>query len=151
MEGGAEIVKYPSESLGAKNLLSKKKDTYMTLPCSSNDKTFIIRLSEDILLESISLKNDEFYSKEFQKFSLYGAINYPTSHWSYLGTFQYNKSNQMQGFEIAQKWVRYVKIDFEDPINHKGVCTLTQIQMFGTPVLVDFQNNIESNSVQFIL
>jgi hypothetical protein len=50
------------------------------IDCKSLDKTLIIRLTEDILIESLSFVNKEFYSSRFKQFNLYGSISYPQEY-----------------------------------------------------------------------
>jgi hypothetical protein len=48
------------------------------MPCTQNDRTFVIRLTEDILIDSFVMVNKEFYSSQFEKFAVYGNIQYPS-------------------------------------------------------------------------
>jgi hypothetical protein len=46
----------------------------MTIPCLAEDKNLVIRLTEDILIDSLSIINREFYSSSFKNFAVYGNI-----------------------------------------------------------------------------
>jgi hypothetical protein len=70
------------------------------IDCKSLDKTLIIRLTEDILIESLSFVNKEFYSSRFKQFNLYGSISYPQDQWTLLGEFVAQDNNGWQVFKV---------------------------------------------------
>ena len=45
----------------------------MAMKCEENTKYVWLRLTEDILIESFTLINKEFYSSNFKAFELYGC------------------------------------------------------------------------------
>jgi hypothetical protein len=80
-------VERSSELINANNILSDNSDSYLYTVCEKKVKFIIVRLSEDILLESFQIYNQEYYSNNIKKLKLYGCINYPCQEWQSIGEF----------------------------------------------------------------
>jgi len=49
--------------------------------CNENNQHLVLRLSEDILIESFEILNQEYYSRNVEKLKLSSCINYPCQSW----------------------------------------------------------------------
>jgi hypothetical protein len=76
-ESGANIKESNPEFLSPKSILSEDKEKYMLIKREVNNKYLIIQLSEEIIMESFTLINYEYYSCYFKNIQLFGSVKYP--------------------------------------------------------------------------
>lgn len=82
LNGGSKIIERSEDLKSPNNLLSDNGDQYMYTECTKKDKYLVLRLSEDILLESFDLFSQEYYSNNIKSIRLSGCINYPCGQWT---------------------------------------------------------------------
>lgn len=133
---GAKVLAHNKEAKGAGNILERDEDKYLRNPCSVSDKFVVIELSEETLVDSISIANLEHYSSNFKDFSLMGSLSYPTEEWIPLSNFTAENVRHEQRFTLPEpKWVRYMKLNL---ISHHGsefYCTLSFIEVYGVDAI----------------
>lgn len=77
------------------SILYESKDQYMLNKCSA-EKYVIIRLCEEIRIDTIVLANFEFFSSTFKDFRVYIADQYPTDEWQFFGQWQARNTRDLQ-------------------------------------------------------
>ncbi|KAG0172620.1 hypothetical protein DFQ30_010058 [Apophysomyces sp. BC1015] len=126
-------------NLGAKRsstILYESKDQYMLNKCSA-DKYVIIKLCEEIMIDTIVLANFEFFSSTFKDFRVYVAERYPTVEWKLLGQWQARNTRDLQIFKVEDRfgWPQYMKIEFLTHYGHEYYCPLSLVRVHGMPML----------------
>jgi hypothetical protein len=87
-------------------------------PREMKKKWVTLGLTEDILIDTITLANFEYYSSSPRKFQVLGSQTYPCQQWALLGEFESNDTRTEQSFELKQvMWARYLKLRF---LTHHG-------------------------------
>ena len=72
---GAKILESKGVESGSSEILTKSLDSYMLSICHEN-KSIVIELCEEIILETIIMANLEFFSSSFKDFDVYGSKSY---------------------------------------------------------------------------
>ena len=79
-ELGAKIVSSNAEGKHASALLLAEEERYWMSPCSAN-RSVVIELAENVLVNSITLTHNEYYSSISRAVLLQGAQILPTDRW----------------------------------------------------------------------
>ncbi|KAJ0510618.1 putative Galactose-binding-like domain superfamily, SUN domain-containing protein [Helianthus annuus] len=129
---GAKVLACNKEAKGASNILTVDKDKYLRNPCSAEEKFVVVKLSEETLVDTITIANFEHHSSNLKDFELLGSLVYPTETWVKLGNFTAGNVKHEQRFVLQEpKWVRYIKLNL---LSHYGTgfyCTLSFVQVYG--------------------
>lgn len=129
---GAKVLACNKEAKGASNILTIDKDKYLRNPCSAEDKFVVVKLSEETLVDTITIANFEHHSSNLKDFELLGSSVYPTETWVKLGNFTAGNVKHEQRFVLQEpKWVKYIKLNL---LSHYGTgfyCTLSFVQVYG--------------------
>ncbi|KAI3743051.1 hypothetical protein L1987_60753 [Smallanthus sonchifolius] len=129
---GAKVLACNKEAKGASNILTVDKDKYLRNPCSSEEKFVVVKLSEETLVDTITIANFEHHSSNLKDFELLGSLVYPTESWVKLGNFTAGNVKHEQRFVLQEpKWVKYIKLNL---LSHYGTgfyCTLSFVQVYG--------------------
>jgi hypothetical protein len=129
---GAIILDKPSNSKGFSHLLDDDYDKYGITSCSEK-KWVVIGLSEDILISSVVLSNNEKFSSMYKTFQILASTSFPTDDWLNLGLFDAQPVLGEQIFEISNTssipHTRYLKFKFLTHYGNEDLCTLTQIKV----------------------
>jgi Sad1 / UNC-like C-terminal len=135
---GALILEKSAGWKGVSNLLNGDKDQYAMIPISNRNKSIVIGLSEDILLEQIVLANYERYSSHVRDFVVLGSQTMDT--WVDLGTYTAKPGNgKKQRFDFVKPtWARYLKIIFLRHYGDEHYLTVSQISIHGRTMLQGF-------------
>ncbi|XP_076951721.1 SUN domain-containing protein 4-like [Bidens hawaiensis] len=129
---GAKVLACNKEAKGASNILTVDKDKYLRNPCSAEEKFVVVKLSEETLVDTITIANFEHHSSNLKDFELLGSLVYPTESWVNLGNFTAGNVKHEQRFVLQEpKWVKYIKLNL---LSHYGTgfyCTLSFVQVYG--------------------
>ncbi|KAI3676816.1 hypothetical protein L1987_86429 [Smallanthus sonchifolius] len=129
---GAKVLACNKEAKGASNILTVDKDKYLRNPCSAEEKFVVVKLSEETLVDTITIANFEHHSSNLKDFELLGSLVYPTESWVKLGNFTAGNVKHEQRFVLQEpKWVKYIKLNL---LSHYGTgfyCTLSFVQVYG--------------------
>ena len=143
---GASLIEYPRDSNGASGILSGSKEKYLIIQ-STSQKSFVISLSEDAIIDTFMLMNLEEFSWTVKEFDLYGSDSY-VSHdqkWDKLGTFTAQQlNNEWQTFKFKESWIRYLKFEWKNYYGSHYYCTLTQIKACGRTMVQGLKENLKS-------
>ncbi|ONK69168.1 uncharacterized protein A4U43_C05F20050 [Asparagus officinalis] len=132
---GAKVLAHNKEAKGAGNILEKDEDKYLRNPCSVG-KFVAIELSEETLVDSISIANLEHYSSNFKDFVLLGSLRYPTETWIPLGNFTAENVKHAQRFTLLEpQWVRYMRLNFVSHYGSEFYCTLSFLEVYGVDAI----------------
>ncbi|KAJ3256195.1 hypothetical protein HK103_005654 [Boothiomyces macroporosus] len=136
---GALILGSNKEAKYPKAVLLNSKDEYMLSPCDAQ-KYVEIELCQNILVNSISLANFEYFSSMFKDFKLYGSSKLP--EWKLLGTFQAKNVRDRQVFNLDDPvlWTKYIRIEFDSYYGSEYYCPITSVQVYGTSMMEQAQD-----------
>ncbi|CAH2078120.1 unnamed protein product [Thlaspi arvense] len=133
---GAKVVDHNKEAKGASNVLGKDHDKYLRNPCSVSNKSVVIELAEETLVDTVRVANFEHYSSNLKEFSLSGSLSYPTELWAHAGSFVAANVKQVQTFRLPEpKWLRYLKLNLISHYGSEFYCTLSVVEVFGIDAL----------------
>ncbi|XP_010448633.1 PREDICTED: uncharacterized protein slp1-like [Camelina sativa] len=133
---GAKVVGHNKEAKGASNVLGKDHDKYLRNPCSVTNKSVVIELAEETLVDTVRIANFEHYSSNLKEFSLSGSLSYPTEVWTPAGSFVAANIKQIQTFRLPEpKWLRYLKLNLVSHYGSEFYCTLSVVEVFGIDAL----------------
>lgn len=145
---GAVIMGSNPEMTGVGSLLAADGDSYALSRCDAK-KFVTIGLSEDVMVDTLVLTNEEKYSSSVQHFRVLGSQKYPASEWVVLGNFTAANRLGEQSFPVAVKsWVRYVKISWLSHYGNEFYCTWTRVRVHGSTMLEDLQNHMFNSEAQ---
>eukprot|EP00357_Protocruzia_adherens_P011188 CAMPEP_0114997614 /NCGR_PEP_ID=MMETSP0216-20121206/15001_1 /TAXON_ID=223996 /ORGANISM="Protocruzia adherens, Strain Boccale" /LENGTH=818 /DNA_ID=CAMNT_0002362023 /DNA_START=1816 /DNA_END=4272 /DNA_ORIENTATION=+ len=146
---GAKVLASNDGAQNAKSLLSESLSSYTSSPCSVEDKYLVIALSEDILMDTFSIVNAEYYSSTFENFQITGSTTYPTSNWVEIGSFTAQNIKKWQTFKLEEpNWVRYLKIEFNTHFDNEYYCTISSITVNGESMLESFKNDLTQTKLE---
>jgi hypothetical protein len=147
-DSGGKILDTSKSVRGSKGLLTDNKDKYLLVPCKDSEKWVEISLSEDILIDSIQIVQEELYSSWFKDFEIYGATEYPPQTWKSLGRFTLKHNLKTQVFKINPSWVRYFKIAMLTHYGSEYYCTMSQLSVYGSTMLQSFHEDYQQKREQ---
>ncbi|KAH6660795.1 UNC-like C-terminal-domain-containing protein [Truncatella angustata] len=138
-DAGATVLKTNPGTKNSKAILVENKDSYMLMECRTQNKFFIVELSDDVLVDTVVLANFEFFSSMVRQFRVSVSDRYPAKldKWKVLGEYAARNSRDVQPFliEHPQIWARYIRIEI---LNHYGkefYCPLSLLRVHGTRML----------------
>ncbi|KAJ3275577.1 hypothetical protein HDV01_007580 [Terramyces sp. JEL0728] len=136
---GALILGANKEAKYPKAILLNSKDEYMLSPCDAK-KYVEIELCQNILVNSISLANFEYFSSMFKDFKLYGSSKLPD--WKLLGAFQAKNVRDRQVFNLDDSvlWTKYLRIEFDTYYGSEYYCPVTSVQVYGISMMEQAQD-----------
>eukprot|EP00968_Pinguiococcus_pyrenoidosus_P026385 scaffold7075_cov274-Pinguiococcus_pyrenoidosus.AAC.7 len=119
---------------------------YAIAPCDAEEKWVEIGLSEDIMLESVSLASYEMYSGAMREIRLLGSTTFPPGPqgWKELAIFEAKQVRGEQRFKVsAGTWARYVKLEFLSFHGSEYYCTLSEIRVFGQTLVENLKTDLD--------
>lgn len=138
-DAGATVLKTSPGAKNPKAILVENKDSYMLMECGSQNKFFIVELSDDVLVDTVVLANFEFFSSMVRQFRVSVSDRYPVKldKWKVLGEFVARNSRDVQPFLIQhpQIWARYLRIEILSHYGKEFYCPLSLIRVHGTRML----------------
>lgn len=138
-DAGATVLKTSPGTKNPKAILAENKDSYMLLECATENKFFIVELSDDILVDTIVLANYEFFSSMIRAFRVSVSDRYPVKaeKWKVLGTFQARNARDIQPFlvEHPQDWARYLRVEILSHWGNEFYCPLSLLRVHGTRMM----------------
>jgi len=138
-DAGATVLKTSPGTKNPKAILMENKDSYMLLECATENKFFIVELSDDILVDTIVLANYEFFSSMIRAFRVSVSDRYPVKaeKWKVLGTFQARNARDIQPFlvEHPQDWARYLRVEILSHWGNEFYCPLSLLRVHGTRMM----------------
>lgn len=138
-DAGAKLVTSSKEMQQAKNVLTGDRDRYAMTPCSAKEKWMVVQLREDAVVDTIVIGNKEHYASGMKDFRVLGSTEFPTLHWTLLGTLRAEDNYKEQAFPLSREWVRYVKLVWLSHYGSEQYCTLTTLKLFGQTMFVSMQ------------
>lgn len=140
----ATIVKSNANMKGAGNILNENKDTYLINECKEANKFVVIELCQDILVDTVTIANYEFFSSMFRhiRFSVSDRFPVAASGWKILGDFEGTGVRDMQRFHIDNPmiWARYLRIEFLTHWGHEFYCPVSVVRVHGTTMMDQYKN-----------
>ncbi|KAG0340356.1 hypothetical protein BG004_006462 [Podila humilis] len=141
----ASIVKASKDATHITAILNEGKDNYMLNKCSTKEKFFVVELCEEILVDSFTLGNYEFFSSTFKDFVV--SVNrYPPRDdgWSVLGHFQARNTRDAQVFKpAAPQLATYIRFDFLNHYGNEYYCPVTILRVYGATALEQLKQEEE--------
>ncbi|KAI1847780.1 hypothetical protein JX266_006275 [Neoarthrinium moseri] len=138
-DAGATVLKTSHGAKNSKAILVENKDSYMLMECGTENKFFIVELSDDILVDTVVLANFEFFSSMVRQFRVSVSDRYPVKldKWNILGEYQARNSRDIQPFliENPQIWARYLRVEILSHYGKEYYCPLSLIRVHGTRML----------------
>lgn len=149
MSSGARVIdSTPGAFSGKHNILNDDPDNYLSYESSSSgllDISFVVRLTEDIEVNSFELINLESLSCNTKNFKVALTETYPPEQkgeaWRELGgTFEFSNNLQRQTFQVQPQWGRFLRFRI---LSHYTVenyyfCTISQIKIYGNTLFNRF-------------
>lgn len=147
-DAGAKMLATSPGMKKASAILVADDDRYLMVPCNAPHKSFVIQLSEDIIIDTIELGNLEHYASSIRDFEILGSATHPTSNWLLLGSFTALDSAQKQVFTLpSREWVRFIKLRWTSHYGDEYYCTLTYLRVYGTTMLETFREEMQQSEV----
>ncbi|KAK9772466.1 putative UNC-like C-terminal-domain-containing protein [Seiridium cardinale] len=138
-DAGATVLKTSPKAQNPKAILVENKDAYMLMECGTENKFFIVELSDDILVDTVVLANFEFFSSMVRQFRVSVSDRYPVKleKWKVLGEHTARNSRDIQPFliEHPQIWARYLRIEILSHYGKEFYCPLSLLRVHGTRML----------------
>jgi hypothetical protein len=136
---GAVIMGSNPEMTGTRALLVPDADSYALSRCDVK-KWVAIGLSEDVMVDTIIISNEEKYSSSVQHLRVLGSQKFPAAEWVVIGNFTAANTLGEQVFPVSNKqWVRYLKLSWLSHYGDEFYCTWTRIKVHGSTMLEDLQ------------
>ena len=140
---GALIIEKTREFKGTSNLITGDRDKYAIVPCNEEKKSFVLSLSEDILVKEIKVANYERFSSTVKDFQLKGS--HTLGKWVDLGIYTAKAGMGEQSFVLeTPAWARYLKFKFLTHHGNEWFCTMSQIKVHGSNMVQDVHEQWES-------
>ncbi|CAJ0633699.1 12486_t:CDS:2 [Entrophospora sp. SA101] len=136
---------------GAKHIsaiISESKDSYLINQCSSN-KFVIVELCSEILIDTISLANYEFFSSTFKDFRVSISQMYPPKDdWMFLGQYRARNTREIQVFKVEQPliFVKFMRIEFLSHYGSQFYCPVSLLQVYGLDEKEKWKKELEEIS-----
>ena len=145
---GAVILAKNAGAKGSKNLLTDDEDKYCMSPCGEQ-KFVVIGLSEDCIVQSLTLTNHERYSSGVRDFLVLGSQAYPTKEWMVLGNFTALDQGGEQVFAMQTRkvWARYIKLVWKSHYRNEYYCTMSQIKVHGQTIMQDLHEAVSGSAL----
>lgn len=139
-EAGAKIKDKSNGMKKVNSILNEDKDSYLLFPVDLPKKYFVVQLSEEILMSSLTLINHEFYSSFIKTFQVFGTTKFEDKQWNLFGEFKTNERKNENTFFLSKPTItRYIKINVIDHHGDESFCTLTTLRVQGLTLLEDLK------------
>ncbi|KAJ1967170.1 hypothetical protein IWQ62_002024 [Dispira parvispora] len=142
----AVVIKTNPEAKGASAILTNSKEKYMLNLCSAT-KFVIIELCDDILMDTLTIANYEFFSSTFKEFTVHVTDRYPPKNnvWKFLGRFHAKNTREAQVFPVPNPvmWARYIRIDFVSHYSNEYYCPVSFIRVYGNTMMEQYKKEEE--------
>ncbi|KAI8810410.1 UNC-like C-terminal-domain-containing protein [Cladochytrium replicatum] len=140
-ECGANVVFTNEGATTTSSILKKDKDVYMLNKCKAPEKFVVIRLCDDILVQTVSLGMYEFFSSMYKDFKVSVREN-NANDWVELGHFVAKNVRGNQDFTIKDPkvWARLIRFDFLTHYSNEYYCPLSSVEVFGKTMLEDLED-----------
>ncbi|XP_024529126.1 SUN domain-containing protein 4 [Selaginella moellendorffii] len=139
LEPGGEEFNFAAASHGAQIVTSSSdggnllKDKYFRSPCKAKEKSFVLKLAEEVLVDTVVIENHELYSSNPRELEVLGTLSYPTENWRLLGNVEAQNICRPQRFVLPKpEWARYLKLRILSHYGNEYYCTLNHLQIFGS-------------------
>ncbi|EFJ28525.1 hypothetical protein SELMODRAFT_411386 [Selaginella moellendorffii] len=139
LEPGGEEFNFAAASHGAQIVTSSSdggnllKDKYFRSPCKAKEKSFVLQLAEEVLVDTVVIENHELYSSNPRELEVLGTLRYPTESWRLLGNVEAQNICRPQRFVLPKpEWARYLKLRILSHYGNEYYCTLNHLQIFGS-------------------
>ncbi|GMM35995.1 Slp1 protein [Saccharomycopsis crataegensis] len=143
LDCAATIVKTNQGARGASSILMENKESYLLNQCNVNENFIIIELCEDILIDTITMGNYEFFSSIFKTLEFYVSDRYPVSlsEWKSLGRFDAKNIRDIQSFSIENPliWARYLKIEIKSHYGNEFYCPVSIVRVHGRTMMEEYK------------
>ncbi|CEP03495.1 unnamed protein product (mitochondrion) [Plasmodiophora brassicae] len=145
---GARVLASSGGVESAQSCLTPDPDRYLLIDRQSERvEWFVAQLSEDVTVERIVLQNSEFYATSPAIVEVSVSPFWPTEKWLLAGTLRMGESRRKQTFTLhLKRTVRFVKIRFLAIHHPDRFCTLTSLQVYGTPALAPVQTRLDAST-----
>ncbi|KAJ1648775.1 hypothetical protein IWQ61_009929 [Dispira simplex] len=142
----AVVIKANPEAKGASAILTNSKEKYMLNLCSAT-KFVIIELCDDILMDTLTIANYEFFSSTFKEFTVHVTDRYPPKNnvWKFLGRFHAKNTREAQVFPIPDPvmWARFIRVDFVSHYSNEYYCPVSFIRVYGNTMMEQYKKEEE--------
>ncbi|PVU99148.1 hypothetical protein BB559_000978 [Furculomyces boomerangus] len=149
---GAVILHSNKEAAKVSSILSSKKDSYMLNLCSAKNKYVVVELCEDILIDTFTLANHEFFSSGFKDIKMYASDRYPPKDgkWSCLGEFTANNTRITQTFRVPKPklWAKYIKLQLLTHFGNQHFCPVSMLAVYGTTQMEKYRYEAEEEEIR---
>jgi hypothetical protein len=124
------------EASSASAILHENKDSYMLMPCKVPNKTVVVELCDDVLVEALALANYEIFSSTVKDFSVYVSAQ-ATEGWKLLGNFRAANTREIQAFRVPDPklWARYIRLDLDNFHGREVFCPLSLLRVHGRTMI----------------
>eukprot|EP00939_MAST-03C_sp_MAST-3C-sp1_P000086 g86.t1 len=146
---GAQILAASEGTQEKESILIDDVDKYLMTPCQKVEEGknppvwwFVIQLSEDIIVNSVTISHFEMYSSSVREFMVLGSATYPTNEWHLLLKAEASPSRGKESFQVTESWVRYLKFRVLSHHGDEFYCTLTSVEVHGTTALDGLQQDL---------
>lgn len=141
LDCAAAVVETNSGAKGASLVLLELKELYLLNECGFPEQYMVIELCEDILIDTISMGNYEFFSLIFKTVVFLVSDRYPVSTWRELGRFEATNKRDIQSFSIDNPliWARYLRIDIVGHFGHEFYCPVSIVRVHGRTMMEEYK------------
>lgn len=141
----ATVVKTNSQAKGARAILLENKDSYLLNQCSIANKFVIIELCQDILVDSVTVGNFEFFSSTFKDIRVLVSDRFPAASWLTLGEFQAKNIRDVQLFKIENPliWARYLQLEILSHYGNEFYCPISVVRVHGKTMIEELKEGEE--------
>jgi hypothetical protein len=132
----AIVVHTNKEASHASAILHENKDSYMLMPCKVPNKTVVVELCDDVLVDALALANYEIFSSTVKDFSVYVSAQ-ATDGWKLLGNFKAANTREIQAFRVPDPklWARYIRLDLDNFHGREVFCPLSLLRIHGRTMI----------------
>eukprot|EP00941_MAST-03F_sp_MAST-3F-sp1_P002738 g2738.t1 len=146
-DAGAKMLRVSDGIEASDVILKNDNDKYMMTPCDEKAWWFVVQLSEDIVVTSVSLSNYEHYASSVKRFQVLGSSQYPTDGWILLGQFIATQERGVQEFVMKKGiWARYLKLRILSHHGEEFYCTLTSFKAHGSTAVEGLRDEMTKMS-----
>ncbi len=129
------------------SILVEDDDKYMYAPCNT-EKSFVVQLSEDIIVDTVVISNLEHYSSTVKMFDVLASESHPTENWRWVARLSAEPRNGDQTFELAEGVpARYLKFHILAHYGDEYYCTLTYLRIHGRTMLESLKDDLDRNDI----
>eukprot|EP00494_Astrolonche_serrata_P023308 UN23566 len=123
------VVESPKDAQDVHAILTGNKNRYMLMPCAG-EKYFTIQLTEDVIVDTVTIVNHEHYSSNFRNLTISGAQKNPTTEWKIIRRFEADNIRQEHIIGVEPAWVRFVRFNITSYYGSEYYCPVSKVQVF---------------------